>query len=54
MKRKEIGQCKDCKAYVECYDSAVYSGWCKSNNKGSNLMDVRRTFGCIYWKEKKK
>ena len=50
MKKKEIGQCKDCKWYYE------KEGVC---DLGKCLMSdidfyIPKTFGCWYWKEKKK
>lgn len=50
MKTKTIGQCKDCKyaGFESKYTAiCVYSGATKD-------LVVQKTYGCWYWKEKKK
>jgi hypothetical protein len=60
MKKREIGQCKDCrnylnKKYVFNFTwEAPWDGQCnKQKKRSSDTAAVDKTFGCWYWKEKR-
>lgn len=52
MKTRTIGQCKECKYYI----SGAFADRCDNRYVGSkyDYYYPRPTFGCWYWKEKKK
>jgi len=52
MKKREIGQCKDCKWFVKIKRYLPQYGDCKILRKFSIDITVK-DFGCWYWKEKK-
>ena len=56
MKTKTIGQCKDCKFKVIYFANEKHYACNKNINDNGILAvsSVNATFGCWYWKEKRK